>query len=98
MKTHVFKVLSAAGVAGALIVGLVSGGGAAAATAAPAQSARPAPVAPLRLHGFQPAAASFTSPTWGVALGGASHGPGLARLARLAVTADGGAHWLLMRS
>jgi photosystem II stability/assembly factor-like uncharacterized protein len=97
MRTHVFKVLSTAGVTGALIVGLVSGG-AAAATAAPAQSARPAPVAPLRVHGFEPAAASFTSPTWGVALGGASRGVGLARLARLAVTADGGAHWSRMHA
>ena len=96
MKTHVLKMLSAAGAAGALILGLVGGAGAAA--AAPAQPAHPAPVAPLRLHGFQPTAASFTSPTWGVALGGADHGIGLARLARLAVTADGGAHWSLMRA
>jgi hypothetical protein len=90
------KVLSAVGAAGALtVLSLAGAGGAAAASAAPAQAAHSAPVAPLRLHGFQPAAASFASPTWGVALGGSSRGTGLARLA---VTADGGAHWSLMRA
>jgi hypothetical protein len=99
MKTHVMKVLSAAGAAGALILlSLAGAGGGAAAAAAPAQPAYPASVAPLRLHGFEPAAASFTSPTWGVALGGSGRGAGRARLARLAVTADGGAHWSLMRA
>ena len=99
MKPHVMKVFSAAGAAGALILlSLAGAGGAAAAAAAPAQPAHPASVAPLRLHGFEPATASFTSPTWGVVLGGADHGVGLARLARLAVTADGGAHWSLMRA
>jgi hypothetical protein len=77
------------------VLSLAGAGGAAAASAAPAQAAHSAAVAPLRLHGFQPAAASFTSPTWGVALGGSSRGTGLTRLA---VTADGGAHWSLMRA
>jgi hypothetical protein len=44
------------------------------------------------MHGFEPAAASFTSPTRGVALGGSDRGAGRARPAQLAVTADGGAH------
>jgi photosystem II stability/assembly factor-like uncharacterized protein len=96
MKTHLMKVLSAVGAAGALtVLSLAGAGGAAAASAAPAQPAHSAAVTPLRLHGFQPAAASFTSPTWGVALGGSSRGTGLTRLA---VTADGGAHWSLMRA
>jgi photosystem II stability/assembly factor-like uncharacterized protein len=99
MKTHVLKVLSAAGAAGALILtGLFGAGGAAAAAVAPAQPAHPGPVASLRLHGFQPAAASFTSATWGVVLGGSNHGAGRAVRAQLALTADGGAHWSLMRA
>jgi len=95
MKMHIMKVLSAAGAGALILLGLVGGGGAAMAAAATAQ---PAPVAPLGLHNFQPAAASFTSPTSGIALGGESHGVGLPRMARLAATVDGGAHWFLMRA
>jgi hypothetical protein len=43
---------------------------------------------------FRPAAASFVSPSWGVVLGSASR----AYRAQLAVTADSGAHWSLMRA
>jgi len=42
---------------------------------------------------FQPAAESFITPSWGAVLGGVGCQPGHSCRARLAVTADGGAHW-----
>ena len=42
---------------------------------------------------FQPAAQSFITPSWGVVLGGVGCQPGHTCRARLAVSADGGAHW-----
>ena len=69
------------------------------ATPAPATpaSATPAPaVAAVPLLGFKPAAASFVSAAWGVVLGGVGCSPAHGCPARLAVTADGGAHWLLL--
>ena len=96
MKTRIMKALGAAGAMGALT--LLSLAGAASASAAPAQSAHPVTAASPRLHGFQPEAASFTTPTWGVVLGGSGRTAGHAARAELAVTADGGAHWSLMRA
>jgi hypothetical protein len=49
-------------------------------------------------HSFQPAAASFVSPAWGVVLGSAGCTAGHACRAQLAVTADGGAYWSVMRA
>jgi hypothetical protein len=46
--------------------------------------------------GFQPAAASFV-PGWGVVLGGSGCTLSRPCRAQLAVTADGGAHWSVMR-
>ena len=99
MKTRIVKVLGAAGSAGALAVLCLIGAGSAA-------SASPAPVRPglvaaasLRVPGrFQPAAASFVSPAWGVLLGAGGCTAGHACRAQLAVTADGGARWSLMRT
>jgi photosystem II stability/assembly factor-like uncharacterized protein len=98
MKTRIMKVLAAAGSAGALtLLYLVGASGAASASPAPAQPAQPAQAAAVAsLRGFQPAAASFVSPAWGVALGGSGYGH--TYRAQLAVTADGGAHWSLMRA
>jgi len=100
MKTHIMKALGVAGSAGALILlGLAGAGGVASASPAPAQSAHTASAASLRVSGsFQPAAASFVSPAWGVVLGGSGVTAGHAVRAQLAVTADGGAHWSLMRA
>ena len=68
----------------------------AAPTAAPAAArpaaARPAAVA-ARLAGFQPAAASFTSPARGVVLGGVGCREPRPCRARLVATTDGGARW-----
>jgi len=52
----------------------------------------PAPSAAVPAN-FEPVSASFWSPARGVALGGAGRAGGSACTARLAVTADGGAHW-----
>jgi hypothetical protein len=97
MKTRIIKVLGAAGSAGALtLLCLIGASGAASASPAQAQPAQAAAVASLR--GFQPAAASFVSPSWGVVLGGSGDTGGHVYRAQLAVTADGGAHWSLMRT
>ena len=98
MKTHIMKALGVAGSAGALILlGMTGAVGVASASPSPAQSA--AAAASLRVSsGFQPAAASFVSATRGVVLGGTGVAPGHAVRAQLAVTADGGAHWSLMRA
>jgi hypothetical protein len=100
MRTRIMKPLSAAGPAGALTVLCLIGAGCAA-PASPAP-ARPGPVARLAAPAvpgsFQPAAASFVSPAWGVVLGGAGCTASRACRARLAVTADGGAHWSVMRA
>ena len=100
MKTHIMRALGVAGSAGALILlGLAGAGGVASASPAPAQAAHTASAASLRVSGsFQPAAASFVSPAWGVVLGGSGVTAGHAVRAQLAVTADGGAHWSLMRA
>jgi photosystem II stability/assembly factor-like uncharacterized protein len=58
-----------------------------------AASARPAAGVPAS---FAPGSASFISPSWGVALGQAGCAIGRVCRARLAVTADGGAHWRWM--
>lgn len=46
--------------------------------------------------GFYPFTASFTSPSWGVALGSSDCAAGQACPAQLQVTADGGGHWRAM--
>ena len=99
MKRHVRKALGAAVPAGALTVLCVAGaGGAAWASAAPVQRGPVVRLAWLTVPGsFQPAAASFVSPAWGVVLGGAGCTASRACRAELAVTADGGAHWSVMR-
>ena len=48
--------------------------------------------------GFQPAAVSFISPSWGVALGAVSCQAGQACQARLRFTTDGGASWHIMHA
>lgn len=97
MKTRVMKVLGAAGSAGALtLLCLIGAGGAASASPAPAQPAQAAEAASLR--GFQPTAASFVSPAWGVVLGGFGYTSGHAYRAQLAVTTDGGTYWSPMRT
>jgi len=104
MKTHIMRALGAAGLAGALtLLGVIGAGGAAAggaAAASPAtQAAYTAPVGSLKVPGnFQPGAASFVSPTWGVVLGGSGCTISRPCPAQLAVTADGGARWFLMRA
>jgi hypothetical protein len=99
MKKHIMKALGAVGSAGALtLLCLIGAGGAASASPSPAQPAHTVPVSSLRVPGsFQPAAASFVSPAWGVVLGGSGSASHVYR-AQLAVTADGGAHWSLMRA
>ena len=99
MKTHIMKALTAAGSAGALtLLCLLGAGGAASASSAPVQPGPVVHLASLTVPGnFQPAAASFVSPTWGVVLGGAGCTASRACRARLAVTADGGAHWSPIR-
>ena len=99
MTTHIAKALGAAGAAGALaLLCLIGAGGAASASASPVQPG-PAGVAPLKVPGsFEPAAASFVTPTWGVVLGTTGCTASRACRAQLAVTADGGAHWSRMRT
>ena len=99
MKTHVRKALGAAVSAGALMVLCLTGaGGAAWASPAPVQLGPVVRLASLTVPGsFQSAAASFVSPAWGVVLGGAGCTASRACRAELAVTADGGAHWSVMR-
>ena len=65
---------------------------AAAPAAARPAAARPSAVA-ARLAGFQPAAASFTSPARGVVLGGVGCREPRRCRARLVATTDAGAHW-----
>lgn len=98
MKTHIMRALGAAGLAGAVtVLGLIGASGAAAAS--PAQAAYTAPVGSFKVPGnFEPAAASFVSPAWGVALGGSGCTISHPCQAQLAVTADGGAQWYLMRA
>lgn len=98
MKTRIMRALGAAGLAAAVtLLGLAGAGGAA--SAAPAQAAYTAPVGSLKVPGnFQPGAASFVSPAWGVVLGGSGCTISRPCPAQLAVTADGGAHWYLMRA
>ena len=98
MKMHIIKALGAAGSAGALgLLCLIGAGDAASASPSPVQPAGPATVSSLRMPGgFQPAAASFVSPTWGVVLGSAGHTAGHASRAQLAVTDDGGMYWYRM--
>jgi len=103
MKTHIMRVLGAAGLAGALtLLGLIGAGSAAAGSAAaasPAQAAYTAPVGSFKVPAnFQPTAASFVSPAWGVVLGGSGCTISRPCPAQLAVTADGGARWFLMRA
>jgi photosystem II stability/assembly factor-like uncharacterized protein len=96
MKQGITRALGALGSALALSLVCLAGTGSAA-TASPA-AAKAAGVtsagALSEFGGFQPAAASFTSPNWGVALGSAAH----TGRALLAVTADGGRHWSPMRA
>jgi hypothetical protein len=99
MKTRILKVLGAAGALALLcLTGAGSAASASAVSAASVQS-RPVPVAALGVPGsYRPAAASFVSPAWGVVLGADGCTPGRACRAQLAVTADGGARWSLMRT
>lgn len=98
----VMRVLAAVAVACAVVAGC--GSGAAAARPAPVRSpaaAGSAGTVPASLEvpaGFQPAAASFVSPAWGVVLGGSGCTLDRPCRAQLAVTADGGAHWSVMRA
>jgi len=100
MKTRIMKVLGAAGSAGALtLLCLIGASGAASASPASAQLAQAATVASLTgPASFHSVAASFVSPTWGVALGAFGVPASHTYRAQLAVTADGGAHWSLMRA
>src|SRR5689334_2162523 len=95
MKKRIMKVFGALGSVVALSVLCLANAGGATASAASAQAAHPALAAAPSVPGsFRPTAASFVSPAWGVVLGSA----GSAHRAQLAVTADGGAHWSLMRT
>lgn len=101
MKARIMKALGIAGTAGALSLTLLIGTGttASGSTTAQAQPTGTAPVATLRVPGFQPAASSFVSTKWGVVLGTSRslighHG----YRARLEVTSDGGMHWLPMNA
>jgi hypothetical protein len=100
MKTHVRRALGAAVSAGALTLLCLTGtGGAAWASPALVQRGSVVSLASLTVPGsFQPAAASFVSPAWGVVLGGAGCTASRACRAELAVTGDGGAHWSLLRA
>jgi hypothetical protein len=101
MKTHIVKAFGTAGSAAALaLLCLTGAGGAAAAATSPAQVAgHTVAVASLKVPAsFQPTAASFVSPARGVALGGSGCTISRPCQAQLAVTADGGAHWSLMRA
>jgi hypothetical protein len=105
MEARIMKALGIAGVAGALSLTFLIGTGAAASgsATAPTQPAKTAPVAALRVPGFQPTASSFVSPTWGVVLGTSRSliGPYWGHYgyrAQLEVTADGGMHWYPMNA
>ncbi len=102
MKKHIMKALGAAGSAGALTLLCLAGvgaGGAAAAAPAPAQAGHAVSAASLTVPAsFQPAAASFTSAAKGVVLGGSGCAVNRPCRAQLAVTADSGARWSLMRA
>lgn len=96
MRIHIMKVLGGAAMAGALsTVCLIGAAGPAAASPAPAQQAHSS-ATPFPRVGFQPAASSFVSPTWGVVLGGAPSTAGNFSRVRLAMTSDGGMHWSSM--
>lgn len=102
MKARIIKALGIAGTAGALSLTFLIGTGATAfgSTTAQAQPAKTAAVASLRVPGFQPAASSFVSPTWGVVLGTSRSligNYGVYR-AQLEVTSDGGMHWYPMNA
>jgi hypothetical protein len=98
VKTRIMKALGGAGSAGLLALLCLTGAGSACASPAPVQPG-PVPVASPKVPGsFQPAAASFVSPAWGVVLGTGGCTSSHACRAQLAVTADGGAHWSLMRT
>lgn len=84
---HVLAVASAALAMCGLAVTATAAGSAPAAAARPGQSAAKVPA------GFQPAAASFQSPTSGVVLGGVGCTVQGTCQARLAATTDAGAHW-----
>jgi photosystem II stability/assembly factor-like uncharacterized protein len=99
MKTHIMRALGAAGLAGALSLLCLTGASSAASASPAAQAAHTVPVAALKVPGnFQPGTASFVSRAWGVVLGGSGCTNGRPCQAQLAVTADGGAHWSLMRA
>jgi len=100
MKTHIIRALGAAGSAGALtLLCLIGAGGAASASSAPVRPGPVVPVVSVRVPGsFRPTAASFISQAWGVVLGTAGCTTSHACRAQLAVTADGGAHWSLLRT
>jgi photosystem II stability/assembly factor-like uncharacterized protein len=91
MRTNATRVMSAVAAAGALSALVLLGIGAGA-MAAPASSGRGQTTAAVPAN-FEPVSASFWSPAHGVALGGVGCAGGNACTARLAVTADGGAHW-----
>jgi hypothetical protein len=100
MKMHLARALGNAGSAGALtMLCLTSAGCATAAAPASARAAHAVPVASLKVPGnFSPGAASFVSPSWGVVLGGSGCTARHLCPVQLAVTADGGARWSLMRA
>lgn len=84
-----------AGLLAVIIVSLAACGHAA---APQHQGATPATLSPTSAAArvpasFQPAAASFVTPSWGVVLGGVACPPKRPCRARLAATADSGAHW-----
>ncbi len=100
MRLHLVRALGSAGSAGALALLCLAGAAcAAAASHAPAPSAPAVPAGSPAVPGtFLPGAASFVSPAWGVVLGGSGCTTGRLCPAQLAVTADGGASWSLMRA
>jgi hypothetical protein len=99
MRTHITRALAAAGLAGALTLLGLTGASSAASASPPVQATHTVTVASLKVPAsFQPGAASFVSRTWGVVLGGSGGTVSQPARAQLAVTADGGAHWFLMRA
>jgi hypothetical protein len=91
------KALGAAGSAAALALLCLTGAGGAAA-ASPAQVGHTAAASLKVPVSFQPATASFVTPAWGAVLGGSGCAISRPCPAQLAVTADGGARWSLMRA
>ena len=91
MFIHPTRVMSAVAAAGVLSALVLAGAGAGA-VAAPASSGSGQAAAAVPAD-FEPVSASFWSPAQGVALGGVGCAGRSACTARLAVTADGGAHW-----